>query len=77
MFVGITGTKRRKIPHLSERGLGSPSFVPNVGSWRGATVMGHTCHVISKGSYKKANLTSLYLLYWDRAWMEVITKKLR
>lgn len=29
--------------------------------------MAHTCHVISKDSYKNANLTILYLLSWDRA----------
>lgn len=77
MFIGITGTKRRKMRHLSERGVGYPSFVPSVGSWLRATLMGPTCHMISKGSYKNANLTSLYLLYWDRAWTEVMTRRLR
>lgn len=62
MFTGITGAKRRKMRHLSER-LRLPKLCTLGRSLAQGSSHGPTCHVISKNPSKNANLTRLYLVY--------------
>lgn len=62
MFTGVTGAKRRKMRHFSER-LGLPKLCTLGRSLAQGSSHGPTCHVVSENPSKNVNLTSLYLLY--------------